>query len=527
MLKTHSAMELNTMNLHSVFRRSMVVVCAFALVGLVSDRPFDLARAEQPNRDTNEPARGVACNSGLDCIGRLDPRSSEQIDSSRWGVSCNWIADKRALPVEKQIEHLAWLGVKWALLCPDWDRIEVRKGRYDWNTEVHRFDDVIAGLRARKIAPVIQIYGGNRLYMPLAPDPNNRPLADATRLLDDPEVRGAWHRFIGAMVERYRKDVKVWEIWNEPNSTMFWKAETSPAQYGRIVKDVAAIIRSRDPQAVILAGATAGVPASFAESLLVSDGASSFDHWSVHPYGELPEGQDDPIRTVQELLRSKGKSPLVWQSECGFPSSAETAGWGFGGPWDEIKHAKWLLRRLLCDVALGAPVAIYYVLNDYPAALEGGPNRGKMGMNRKGLFTAESWRPKAAAHAYRHLTGLIDDRCRFTASSLHWEIVKRGSFETPSSGRIRSLTAVDKAGRPLIVYWLAAPMQTDTIPGTVRLQVAADVAPKNPVLVDLLDGRIYAANSRRGGNAVTFEGLPLADSPLVLCDRAIVGSFHK
>jgi hypothetical protein len=474
--------------------------------------------AQQPGQEERGPILGAARNSGLECLGRLSPRSSQQIAGSRWGVCCHWIADKNEMPVEKQIEKLAWLGAKWAFLCPDWDRIETEKGRYQWNGEGHRFDDVIAGLNARKIAPVVQIYGGNRLYMPFAPDTNNRPLADAVVLLDDPQVRTAWHRFIEAMVERYRKHVKVWEIWNEPNSKTFWKTETSAVQYGRIVKDVAAIIRSRDPHAIILAGSTAGVSTPFAEGVLVSSGAQSFDHWSVHPYGELPESQDDSIRKTQELLRGRGKSPLIWQSECGFPSGADTAGWGFGGPWDETKHAKWVLRRLLCDAALDAPVAVYFVLHDYPAALEGGPDCGKMGINRKGLFATESWRPKAAAHAYRHLASLIDDRLRFTSSALHWEQIKSDSLKTLPSDRIRSLTAVDKSGRPLIVYWLAVPMQTKSPPGAVRLRVPNDAAPKNPVLVDLLDGRIYAVKTLCNADTMTFENLPLADSPLVLCD---------
>jgi len=45
-----------------------------------------------------------------------------------------------------------------------------------------------------------------------------------------------------------------------------------------------------------------------------------------------------------------------------------------------------------------------------------------------------------------------------------------------------------------------------------------------PVLVDLLDGRVYqiAASQKDGGTKV-FENLPLADSPLVLCDRKLAG----
>jgi hypothetical protein len=201
---------------------------------------------------------GPVCQSGLECLGQLQPRRSDEIAGSRWGVCGHWLADKHELSVEEQLDNLAWLGAKWVFLCPDWDCIETEKGKYDWNSPVHRFDDVVRGLSHRKIAPVIQIYGGNRLYMPFAPDPNNRPLADVAALLGDRAVRDAWHRYLEALVRRYHGSVKVWEIWNEPNYPAFWKTETTATDYGRIVQDVAAIIRRVDPEAIVLAGSMAG-----------------------------------------------------------------------------------------------------------------------------------------------------------------------------------------------------------------------------------------------------------------------------
>ena len=41
-----------------------------------------------------EPAAGPARESGLQCLGQLRVRRSEEIGDSRWGVSCCWIADE-------------------------------------------------------------------------------------------------------------------------------------------------------------------------------------------------------------------------------------------------------------------------------------------------------------------------------------------------------------------------------------------------------------------------------------------------
>lgn len=505
--------------------RSVLVLRTLAWLALIWGVPLgDCTHGQQlTTQDPAGQASGAARYCGLECIGQLSSRRSDQIDGSRWGVSCHWIADKHELSVEKQLDQLVWLGAKWALLCPDWDRIETERGKYDWNSPAHCFDDVIAGLVARKIAPVIQIYGGNRLYMSFEPDPNQRALADAAKLLDDTEVRQAWHRFIETMVRRYRGQVKVWEVWNEPNYPSFWKTKTTVQDYGRVVENVASVIRRVDPQAVILGGATAGVPLDYVEGFLAGDGANSFDHWAVHPYGELPEKQNESIRRIQELLRTHGKSPVLWQSECGFPSSADTGGWGFGGPWDETKHAKWVLRRLLSDAMLGMQASVYFVLNDYPARLEGGPNRGEMGVNRKGLFAADSWTPKPAACAYRNLAGLIDERFDPKPTSIAIELIDSGSFGQVRSENISTYMLQEKTtGSPLVVYWLSVPMQTEVVPGKITLSME-DRDLKNPVLVDLLNGRVYrSACAHTADGKVTFKDLPLSDHPLVLCDSTVV-----
>ncbi len=483
------------------------------------------AKAEPAFRRDTGPAAGPAREAGLARLGQLRLRRSEEIGGSPWGVSCHWIADEHPLQIEQRLEHLSALGVKWAFLVPDWDHIEQRKGDYEWNGPSHRLDDVVTGLVRRKITPIIQIYGGNRLYMPAQMDPNRRQLADAAKLLDDPEVRQAWHRFLEALVRRYQPHVRVWEIWNEPNGPWFWQTPTSVKDYGRMVKAVAETIRRVQPEALILAGSTAMVPRDYLESFLSSDGAGSFDRWTVHPYGELPEASDAQIRSAAELLRARGKSPVLWQTECGFPSSADTAGWGYGGPWDETKHAKWVLRRLLSDAALGMPVSIYFVLHDYPGMIELGPNRGQMGINRKGLYWYGSWERKPAAHSVAHLSSVLDDRWEpaTATQAVGFEITSPGAATAAKTDQIKAYRLKHKLdGRPALVYWLAVPMETRFQPARVALTwPGAEIA--QPVLVDLLDGGVYKLPHETRSGQLWIKDLPLADSPLVLCDRSEVG----
>jgi hypothetical protein len=290
-----------------------------------------------------------------------------------------------------------------------------------------------------------------------------------------------------------------------------------------MVKDVAQIIKRIDPDATILAGSTAMIPVGYFQGLLDSEGADYFDYCSVHPYGAVPEGAGGAVGQLQQLLSSRGKSTVLWQSECGFPSSGETAGWGFGGPWDETKHAKWVLRRLLTDAALGMRVSIYFVLHDYPGLLEAGPDRGKLGINRKGLYFAGSWEPKPAAYAFQNLATVIDHRLEPGPIKMTTQILDAGSLAGASADGVHAYTLKDRqSGSPVIVYWLAVPMQTESPVAKARIALP-EAALAQPVLVDLLDGRVYSVKSLDHGDAGTvLEDLPLSDSPLLLCNRRFV-----
>lgn len=461
---------------------------------------------------------------GLERLGQLRPKRSEEINGSLWGVSCHWLTDPHELTTGQRLEQVANLGAKWGFLVPDWDHIETAQGQYDFNSSAHRLDDAVYGMVERNIQPIIQIYGGNHLYMPVAMDPNNRQTANAATLLDNSQVRQAWHNYLETMVLRYKDQVKVWEIWNEPNYAGFWAGTTATvSQYGRMVQDVAGIIKGIDPSATILAGSTANVPLTYFQGLLASAGANSFDFCSVHPYGAVPEDAGAGIRALQTLLASNGKSSVLWQTECGFPSSGDTAGWGYGGPWDETKHAKWVLRRFLSDAAMGMKNSTYFTLDDYPSKLDGGPDAGQMGINYKGLYRSGSWEPKSAADAYCNLASLIDDRLEPEPVQTTFQIVESGSFTGIQADMIRTYTLVDKeTGSALVAYWLPTPMETDVQAAKINLSLAADIVPDRPVLVDLLDGSVYKLETTEPINGiVTFLNIPLTDSPLVLCDLTL------
>ena len=511
-------------------RKSVSLISALIIISLFvsctnkKDQKPDSAIPVQDNDITTQYDQNIKTpelQTDLKLIGQLKIKKSSEISGSQWGVSCHWIVDPHDLTTDQQVQQLAWLGAKYGFLCSDWDKVEGKKGKYDFNTPTHKFDDAVFGMAKRGIEPVIQVYGGNRLYMPYALDVNNRQMADADKLLNDPETRKAWIAYLKTMVTRYKDHVKAWEIWNEPNSDYFWQKdgkrfEPSVEVYGSVLKMAAETIRSVQPDAIIIAGSTAHVKKEYLKGFLNSEGGDYYDYWSIHPYGEVPEAYDPKIIEVQNILKEFGKTSVMWQSECGFPSDGNTGGWGWAGPWNETKQAKWVLRRFLSDAKVGLKPSIYFCLNDYPTMLEFGPDAGKMGNNAKGLFTNKTWKPKISAYAFRNLSSVIDDKLEEKSLNI--------SFKTAidsTSAHLRSYTLKEKStGSPVVVYWLDIPMETNFKTQKIQIDLQ-NYKIDQPVLVDLLDGHVYNVLVDKEGQKV-FKELPVTDSPLVLCSRSLI-----
>ena len=59
--------------------------------------------------------------------------------------------------------------------------------------------------------------------------------------------------FAGTVAARYPQ-VQYWEVWNEPNTTYFWRPSPDPARYVQLLKLSYAAIKAANPKAVIVLG---------------------------------------------------------------------------------------------------------------------------------------------------------------------------------------------------------------------------------------------------------------------------------
>ncbi len=480
-------------------------------------------------------------------LGYLVPRKSAEIASSPWGIQSG---DNERVTL---FGRAGELGVKWTRFLAVWPVVEKEKGHYDFTS----VDEPVNAARAHGITPFVCLSNGNKLYSGTIPnpDPNWRLIygvKPAPPILDAAATT-AWLRYVDAVIAHTKDRVTHWEIWNEPNHYAYWGGPPDAAAYGKLVRLTAARIRAAQPEAVIIAGALAGLDPKFVAGFLAEDTARAVDIVSFHNYAALPEARIYFADETWAALRAHNPKLQLWQGECGYPSASSTKDFRGTSPWGPTVQAKWLLRQAFVDTYfMRCSLSVYFKLFDggdradhqerpqlapvdhilgFPAESTGRRVRGK-GVNEKNLLSNPGLEPKPAFYAYQNLCAVLDGRYRpvdFDGRTAV-RVTAQGQFAGvgehddayPSIPLVAAFRAEN--GSALLAYWLPwQPQEYTPKPARITLR-APGFTVKNPVLVNLLDGSVHALPAPRVENgAAVFVDLPLFDCPLVIVERAMIG----
>lgn len=154
--------------------------------------------------------------------------------------------------------------------------------------------------------------------------------------------------FMGELASRYGAGdgdpesarISAYEIWNEPQSFVFWSPKPDPAAYTELLQAGYTAIKEVDPTGTVVGGVvTAGLtwgdvnisPVEFVQTMYESGAAGYFDALSYHPYNydwKFGDGAGNAISAVgqleamQALMEQYGDGDKeVWTSEYGLPTS--------------------------------------------------------------------------------------------------------------------------------------------------------------------------------------------------------------
>ena len=134
-----------------------------------------------------------------------------------------------------------------------------------------------------------------------------------------------WGQFVYQTALRYRGRVDVWEVWNEPDLTLFWQG--TAAQYAQLLKVAYLAIKAANPEATVLFGGLAyWYDPNFYKQVLdviAADPESAahngyFDVMSLHLYSNVETPYDISREVMAEVASRVGPHPL-WLTETGVP----------------------------------------------------------------------------------------------------------------------------------------------------------------------------------------------------------------
>jgi hypothetical protein len=203
-------------------------------------------------------------------------------------------------------DKVAELGGGVIRLAYGWDVIEPCKGCFDWTTtdawrdeakRTHR--EIFASLA---YAPAWANGGHPYRYPPL----NYQD----------------WYDFVFATVARYRADIHLWGVWNEPNLDQYLQG-SDPRVYRSLVITARAAIRAADPLAMVLGPEVSWHAVNdgwFAA--VMNDFGDLFDIVTVHWYADGPELSF----MMDQLVKPLSFGRPVWMSEVGMRPCASFFG---------------------------------------------------------------------------------------------------------------------------------------------------------------------------------------------------------
>jgi polysaccharide biosynthesis protein PslG len=271
---------------------------------------------------------------------------------------------------------------------------------YDWT----RYDLVIGGAALNGIRVLATVYGSAPWAESTAEHP---PLGSEQPRFDS---------FVRAAVQRYGADgsfwkehpnlpvtpIVDWQLWNEPNSHLFWKPAPNVGEYLALLRGFNRSVHSADAGARVLLGGLFPTPrgditmGSFLEQLYRRGGGQLFDAAAIHPYAANPQRALASTAELRSLMdRAGDRDKPIWITEVGWASRGTPPGLVVG-PAGQAHYLKQTFELAAADRdRLRIAGVVWYSLSDTP---------GPLWVGHCGLFTVGGT-PKPAWDAFAQVAG--------------------------------------------------------------------------------------------------------------------------
>lgn len=224
--------------------------------------------------------------------------------------------------IRKDLDAMAAAGMTWVRADFYWSAVQAfGRGTYDWRG----VDTFVKAARQRHLNVLAMVA--------FTPAWARRGRAQT----DPPDNPADYATFVHAAAKRYAPmGVHAWEIWNEPNLSMFWSPKADPVGYASLLKHAYPAIKSADKHAIVVTGGLAPssdnsrdvAPNSFLATIYWHGAKSNFDAVGLHPYSYpyapmYRASWNTFYRTpdVHSLMQAAGDgNKQIWGTEIGYPT---------------------------------------------------------------------------------------------------------------------------------------------------------------------------------------------------------------
>lgn len=333
--------------------------------------------------------------------------SSQFMPVSMFGMNLYLTGRERSDNQARTLGTLAaQAGVKWSREELSWANIEpTAKGQFNWSPYDFRISlNTTNGINVIGMLLTTPRWASTN---PAVPD----------YYWYEPSNYNDYFDFVRAAVNRWKNQIHVWEIWNEPNHQATWNCLNNcdrAANYARLLHGAYLAVKSADPEARVLIGGlyvhdnTNEGMAFLDRVVAASGGAINFDALSIHTY--MPDREPESMRPdsvvqnfqyrlymVNNWIDAHGGRPgEIWITEDGRSTCT-----GCPFPWSEDEQASHLAR--MYGIAAAAPRVVQFDWFQFedkfnnPAELYGG-----MSIVRDNLTA------KPAYYSYKTAASVLD-----------------------------------------------------------------------------------------------------------------------
>jgi hypothetical protein len=250
-----------------------------------------------------------------------------------WNHSWNNHKYENIKDLERSISLMQEAGVGWVRLDFLWGDIEPEQGNFDFA----KYDRIVQLLKKKGI----QILG----ILHYSTD-----WASACGSWNCPPKDNKFFiKYAGLVIQRYKDQVKYWELWNEPDSPTYWKEQDSLKSYCVLLKEFYIAAKQIDPECKVLNGGLANGASSI--NHLYDNGAKDyFDILNIHFFqnplhpGSIQAVANYPKLAYRIMQRNGDGDKKIWITEIGCPGVRDSSvdNWWLGKNPDENRQAKWL-----------------------------------------------------------------------------------------------------------------------------------------------------------------------------------------